>query len=134
MCTISPDPLLNDYGEELPNQQYRRLNRWVTQGIKQLMKKYDVFKFSIHYELNKDLNLHIHMLISLSPDMVDYDIHCSYISKTFHRILGRKGNRAMVSAHTVWLDKDRYIKYVNKENAYPAYHCFSPINEKSFTL
>lgn len=122
MCTVSPDPYNSDYGDMLPDRQLKWLNKQIKKAFEKVNKHVSINSYSIHYELNKHRNLHAHILISLPAHNHGYDVWCAIISKIFHKLVGRPRAASMIAAHTVWCDKQKYIRYVNKENVYPPTH------------
>jgi len=123
--TISPDSLRLDYSELIPDEQKASIDRRFNKFIKSIMHNaLFIRKYSIHYEMNKAGNLHIHGIMLLNRKQLS-TVDLIYLSKMGHKIFGRPGVPSYVSSHFRAMNKgdmDVYTRYVNKENVYPPMH------------
>lgn len=123
--TLSPDPLWGRttyYTDMTPKRQYTNLIKMFNSSLALVMKEMRIEKYSIHFEFNKQGNLHCHGFIIVN-DFNRYDKNRYTIQKLFHSICGRRGLNSTIAFKTDWLDDpDYYTRYVNKENAYISIH------------
>lgn len=128
-CTISPDPSYNietriHFGGMLPDEQHDYILKLILRPYKDI-KNYlnGMFKIlSIHFEFNKAGNLHIHCLFVIGSNY-DYLKNYIYIQKKYHKLFGRFGCNINSCCHITKLtDFDKWVKYLNKENAYKPVH------------
>lgn len=121
--TISPDPLTNDFGGKLPEKQKRSIDFRFDNALNELNKHLTIYGYSRHYELNKQLNLHIHGIMYIDLDKELYDIWLAKASKIFNREFGRKFMYSNISSKFEWIkDINDVLEYINKENTFPPEH------------
>lgn len=119
--TISPDPEI--INKMLPDRQKKYIDRKFQLAILELKKKYRVYSYSIHYELNKAMNLHLHGIILIDIERQGYNINIAIASKIFNKYFGREHLNSMISSRFEWIkDQEETYKYVNKENVYEPKH------------
>lgn len=121
--TVSPDPYILNYGEKLPKGQKNFIDSGFKTCLSGIKKYYDVKYATVHYELNKAGNLHIHGIIGLDESYSDYELHQVIIQKIFHKEFGRPGIASAIAGKTEWV-KNLYdtCSYLNKSNVFPSIH------------
>lgn len=122
--TLTPDPYNNDYVDKLPDKQYKWLKFKLQQAVADIKKKYPTAKYTVHWEFNKNGEVHAHGIIAIDDvSILNYQLHTMTIQKIFHRYIGRPKVASYVSSKTVWV-KDMYhvARYVNKENVFQPDH------------
>lgn len=123
LITLSPDPLRNGYGEKTPEKQKKWIIDKINKGLQEIRNLYRLEGYAIHFELNKKLNLHVHMLFWVDIKYMYYDIHCATISKIYHKLIGRPGSCSTWDSDVQWVkDYDAMYIYLNKENVFPPIH------------
>lgn len=131
--TMSPDGQKNNYSEKYPDNQLKYLQNRFNICMSIIKKRLYIHGYSIHYEFNKNGNLHAHGFIIIN-DYEQCDANRYYIQKVFHREIGRQYLNSNIAFRTDWLiDTDYYTRYVNKENAYKADHYTTADREKIMT-
>lgn len=123
LVTLSPDPLRGAYGDRTPASQKKWLIKQFNAGIKIIRNEYNLSGYAVHFELNKNMNLHIHALLWIDSKYAEYDLHCATISKIFHKLIGRSGVPSLVACDVQWVkDETQTMIYINKENVYLPIH------------
>jgi len=121
--TISPDPELVGYGDRLPESQKKWINKKFIIAYIELQKHLPTMGYTIHYEFNKSMNLHLHGLIYIDGDYEFYDKNLATASKVFHKHFGRQYGKSIIDSRFEWInDLQQVLKYVNKSNEYPPIH------------
>lgn len=132
MVTLSPSPRRGNYGELLPDTQYKYLNSVLNnQSInKKLNKYFGSYKIlGEHYEFNKGGQLHSHNLVSIPKEYGGYDRNLITISKHYSKEIGELGLNTLISSHCRFVDDlTECARYLDKENAYNPKHYEPPIN------
>lgn len=131
--TLSPDAT-GPYGDMKPAQQKLYIDSKFNSALKDINKDYTIYGYTIHYEFNKNNNLHTHGFLLLDkPKQIKVCI--AHLSKTFHTHIGRKG---LYSNYSCTIkendDSETYEHYVNKENVYEPQHYTSIIITKTNKL
>lgn len=130
--TISPDPELAGYGDRLPDSQKKWIDKKFMVAYKELQKQknFKPLGFTIHYEFNTSMNLHLHGLIYIDETYANYDRHLALCSKIFHKQFGRQYGRCMIDSKFEWInDYTQVFKYVNKSNEYHPVHKYGETKE-----
>lgn len=123
LLTLSPDIQRDSYNEMSPDKQQIWLDNKIKLGMQKVSKMYYLDFISIHYEFTKAYNLHAHIIIGMDPSFQSYDIPCANISKIFHRLIGRLGNKSMISSKAEWVvEPETLYEYVNKQNVFEPKH------------
>lgn len=121
--TLNPDPYQDFYNEKLPGQQKKYIDKKIRECLIEINKKIKIFAFSAHYEFTKSQNLHVHAMMWINDMYAGLEVPLAYISKIFHRAIGRRNVRCSIAARTEWIkDMDRTLQYVNKSNIFEAVH------------
>lgn len=123
--TLAPNPMWNEFSEKYPDTQHKMLHRVIHDSttVARLQKYFHDYRIiSEHYEFARNGNLHSHCLVAIPDTFGGYERNLMLISKMYHKIIGLQYNNSQIACNTKWVkDKDIYI-YLNKENAYDAYH------------
>lgn len=128
--TISPDSELYDYNQKLPDKQKKSLDHRFNEGIKEIEKHLKIYGWTVHYEFNKQGNLHTHGLIYVPIEYEGYNKNTILVSKIFNRYFGRPRLSSMIACKVEW-PKDilNVCNYVNKENAYTPIHKVNEVRD-----
>lgn len=144
--TISPDPDLvlgkkETFGTILPKHQQKfLLNRFRVchKKVNTLLLEENLEKslgFSIHYEFNRQGNLHCHGFMAVPSTIKDFDVWLVNFSKLFAKHFGRQYVNSQVSCRFEWpRDIEDILKYVNKENVFSPTHFIVPIKVVDFVI
>lgn len=124
LLTLSPNPQWKNYGDRLPDTQLFLINGVLAD--KQIRKKAGMILgyklLGTHYEFAQNGNLHTHSIVSIDKKYAGTDRALITLSKLFHQVIGQQWNKCSISADTKYVLSDMVYKYINKENAYNAYH------------
>lgn len=121
--TISPDPETGDFNELLPHQQRKYILSNLRRALLAIDKTVHIEGISVHFELNKAGNVHVHGIININDMYAGCQLPLAIIKKAIHKLMGRKFLNSSISCNLDYAADIEYCaNYVNKENVYPSLH------------